>query len=73
MKISGTEVTQPVAILELLDDLKPKGECDDCLSNDLDIKPSLTFLLRSWSSPTKYVMMVALNLVSCIAYVPLQE
>jgi hypothetical protein len=35
-------MSNTVAILALLDDLKPQGQCDDCLSVELDIQPRQT-------------------------------
>jgi hypothetical protein len=29
-------------VLELLDEIKPQGRCDDCLSEELDIRPRQT-------------------------------
>lgn len=35
-------MSQALKLLEFLDDLKPKGQCDDCLSLELEIEPRQT-------------------------------
>lgn len=35
-------MTDSILVLELLDDIKPRGRCDDCLSEELDIRPRQT-------------------------------